>query len=593
MSPYTPKYLPFDRHHVDARIDGLFSESLSEAARRVKDTGAVSHASALNHIVRTLGFKSPPDMEERLAAVMSEHRLTTLRDLLAPSTWQPLLRLTHRQVADRLFASGRPAPRRIFTGVDVDWHAFLAAAEGLDDLKVSSMEAMDEFGHPAMFPFDDVREVAVDDLWIPLVDGSGQRIGRSVEDNVFCFVAGREGTLMLREASVFANLIGDQLCDLGEGFDVDPVAQLYEQGRPVPAETQEMLAGAGRTLHAVISACPQGWAEVVPCSDGLFLLKDAAGGYDFVFRNMRSKPFGTDGDRASEDGEERFARWLHFNYAGWLERDRHVAESAFYAGGGTRAEYNEDAILREHLTREGAYVQKRRKAAPAPEKGFTTLACGDRILCFSDLVTVAQFRRFMEEDYTYRRRRARRRGLDPWEPVNGPEDSFLPASVTQEDAKAYARWFAKVNRLPVRLATEEEFLGLAEGIVPEGITPGELAEAARVRLCDFVDPSGRRHEGHPDYMEPAEFDRWGLRYIASACDWKVSAKGLKVLASYHFAEWLQPRAAAVNTLFFCSQPNIGMAPHVRVSASAGPFTSTSTGKYKCWKIGFRLVYEGA
>ncbi|MBC7953165.1 MAG: hypothetical protein H7Z12_15265 [Rhodospirillaceae bacterium] len=233
---------------------------------------------------------------------------------------------------------------------------------------------------------DSERDPPVQFLPIPPIDASGKAIGRSVEDNVFCFVRSVGGALLLREVSLFANLIGDQLCDFGDGHDPNPVPQIYEQGGPVPAETRDRLEQAGRILRTVISSCKSGWVDVVRCNAKLCFLRDADGGYDFVFRQMRTTPFLSEGRPDFEDGEERFARWLYFRYSGWLERDQHVAETAFYESGGNVAGYNGDAILRGRLERSGVYVPKPRIAAPAPEKGFVTAKLGRRRLCFSELL---------------------------------------------------------------------------------------------------------------------------------------------------------------------------------------------------------------
>lgn len=169
-----------------------------------------------------------------------------------------------------------------------------------------------------------------------------------------------------------------------------------------------------------------------------------------------------------------FARWLYFRYAGWLERDQHVAETEFYESGGGVAGYNGDAILRDHLEGSGAYVPKPRVAAPAPEKGFATAVFGHRRLCFSELVTVEEFRRFVKHCVGYERRRRRIEGIEDWAPVNHPSDGGLPAAVTWHDAKAYARWFGSVSGLPVRLATEEEYLTIASGLAPDRVTAADL-----------------------------------------------------------------------------------------------------------------------
>ncbi|MBC7953117.1 MAG: hypothetical protein H7Z12_15025 [Rhodospirillaceae bacterium] len=101
---------------------------------------------------------------------MARNGLLERRDVLSVPDWQPAIRLSLRQVADRIFASGKPIPKRIFVGHGVDDHAFLTAAAGCDGLKVSSIDAMGGWGRPEGFPFDEVRDVPVAELSVPLVD---------------------------------------------------------------------------------------------------------------------------------------------------------------------------------------------------------------------------------------------------------------------------------------------------------------------------------------------------------------------------------------------------------------------------------------
>ena len=560
------KFLPFDQHHV-APIGGICPASLKEAAKRARteyrgSKGKLSHSGALNHIAQSLGFRGgfagyKREYEDRLVGFMREHGLTTRRDVLAPwaESAEPAVRLTYRQVADRLFSSGLGAPGRIFVGVDVFDLLREAAAAGV--LTVGRNTG------------DDGRT---------LVDIEPSEITSRVPPFNY-FIRSPEWTLQTMElVGCLGNLVGDQLCGPGDSGRV--VAQLYR----IDEAKRKSLHAAGRVLRRVLEACPSAWVEVIPYNDRLAFLKDRDGGYEFVFKRLRDAEFPRNVHHPLYNDEDDFARHLYFEYDGWLEADWHEAEEAFYASEGSLATYPriDGELLRAHLVRTGRYAPTVRRA-PAQD-GWIRAACAGRQLCFSELVTVRQFRRFLRDNPE-----RMTRGGSP-EAVNN-DQSDLPAAVTQDEAKAYVQWFKRIRKLPARLLTQEEYLALAADLVPDEVTDGDLEAALEQRLCVFFDPHGDRVDGHPPCMPEEEFARWRLRYDSDKIVWKTSKTGLKTIRSAWFGEWLLPKGAAINGLFMCSQYDVHLAAKVRPSAEGSPFPLRSDGKYMSMKIGFRVAYE--
>ena len=568
------KFLPFDHHHV-APIGGICPDSLKNAAKRARiescgSKGTLPHGVALNHIAKSLGFRGGfggyrKEYEDRLVGFMREHGLVTRRDVLAPwpESAEPAVHLTYRQVADRLFSSGLATPGRIFVGVDV---------------------------------FDLLREAAAaDHLTVGRNTGGNGRAVVHIEPSEITsrippfnyFIRGPEGTLKIGELVChLSNLVGDQLCGPEDSGRV--VAELYG----IDEAKRKSLHAVGRILRRVLEACPSAWVEVIRYNDRLAFLKGQDGGYEFVFKRLRNAEFsrtvshpGHRDEAISKSADaDDFARHLYFEYDGWLEADRHEAEEAFYASGGSSATYPRirDELLRVHLVRTGKYAPPI-KRAPARDR-WNRAACDGRQLCFSELVTVRQFRRFLRDNPE-----RMTRGESP-EAVNN-DQSYLPAAVTWYEANAYVQWFKRTHKLPARLLTQAEYLALAADLVPDEVTDRDLEDAREQRLCVFFDPHGDRFDGHPPYMLEAEFAQWQLRYDSDKIVWETSKTGLKTIRSAWFGEWLLPEGAAINGLFMCSQYDVHLAAKAGFSAEGSPFPPQSDGKYKSMKIGFRVAYE--
>ncbi len=571
------KFLPFDKYHV-APIGDIDPDSLKKAAKlactRYRDDERLRRSIALNHIAQSLGFRGGfggyrKEYRDRLAGFMKEQGLVYRRDVLALRAESEVdAPLTYRQIADRLFCSGLAAPERIFVGIDV--FDLLKIVAATDDLKVGRGTSGEE---PA---FADVVPAEITSQTPP----------------ASYFIAGPEGTLPILELMfVFRNLLGDQLCDGGVSGRI--VAQFYGTD---DAERNRLRA-AGQLLRRVLNACPSGWVEIVPYNDGLTFLKAPDGGYEFVFKRLRDAafrgniyyPYLRDKDVSKSEDANDFTLHLYFKYCGWLEEDRHEAEKAFYANGGSTATYpGEDEVLKTHLIRNGRYCPTPKKAPR--RRGYSFAERAGHRLCFSELITVERFKRFLQHNPDYVKHRRCLPDVEPLEAVNNdPPD--LPAAVTWYDARAYARWMKRTHKLPVRLPTEDEYLALAADLLPDEIADEDINGAFGRRLCAFFDPQGEKYDGHPPFMPHEEFAQWELRYDPDNIAWGTSETGLRTLRSTYFGEWLLPEGAAINGLFMCSQYDVALAARTRVSATRGRFSPSSTGKYKSMKIGFRLVYE--
>lgn len=574
-----PKFLTFDKFHL-APLEDINPNSLKRAAKLARtvymdDEQKLPHNLALNHIAKRLGFKGgfggyTNEWKNGLTSFMREHGLAFRKDVLPTKLHDQCIRLGHRQVADRLFSSCRPMPKRIFAGLDVFILLRTAAAKGL---KVAGGDEIWGWETSRDIPFDKIKPAEIRED-IPPAN---------------YFVRSNTDLLWQPDIAFFNNLIGDQLCDL------DQEGRIVAQRCDLDDGVAERMQSAGRLFRHILSLCNQGWLEVIPYNDHLAFLKAPDGGYDFVFEGVRDSefvrspyaPYLRDKDFSKTEEASEMAERIYFSHDGWLEADRHAAEESFYAHGGTDLNHpGLDEVLKAHLTREGRHSRTSRKGPFRP--GYALAGILGKHICFSPLITAGQMIRFLKESTDYV---AHRRTLFDVDPLVLDGDPAAPAAVTWYDAKAYGRWIKRVQGIPVRLATEEEWLALAGALIPHKVSKAEWKKACAQRLYNFIAPDGSVFDGHPPHMDPADFDALKLRLNPANMVMERSEAGMEIVRSAWFGEWLQGEGAAINGLFGCSQYEVGYAAINRVSAARAAFSPRSNGRYKSMMIGFRLVYE--
>jgi hypothetical protein len=522
---------------IEARKDGILSV-LNGQEKPKSNT-------VLNTIVRGLGLAADwgvykKEYDEKLLPFLKDKGLTSHRSLLGREP-DGIICLTHRQVADLLFASGRKIPSRLFTGLGFDYWQLLELALAQPDLRV-----------------EDCYERA----WV-----TGPLDHSKLLNNYR--IHGEGGGLSYLDAlNYFSNLLGDQLCDGGSAPPV-LIARVY---LAEPAEALRLKRGL-EIFQRLLRLSERGWVNVIPYNKNLAFLSDGVGGFDFVFRNLRDEVLpisAKDGPDTvtEEDKDQAFGAWSYFDYTGWREQDEHVAEEAFYAKGGTLATYPSSiAVLRDLLTRHGKYTPQMLRTATDVD--------------FTPLVTIRAFRQYLWEVDKI----GKAKGNDPWLQANGEreEDEDLPVAVNWEEAADYARWMNSKGHRQCRLPTEDEYREAFASLTPAQISTEDVKQALAQRLVDFISPDGEMYEGHPPYMDRDEFAMLTMRYRVPV----PMESG--VVRSAYFGEWLEPEGAAINGLFFCAQFEVAAAHVVIVSPSRARLPRYTTGKYKSMKIGFRLA----
>ncbi len=584
------RFIPFNKFHIAPLRDvtpGAVKEAAQLARTEYQDYEALKLTTAQNFIAQKLGFRGGFggfhwDYESKLLPFMVEHGLERRKDLITRSDpGFDIISLKPRQVSDRLFLRDQPLPCKLFTGYDVDWFE-------LNNRYFHHNSWRDHPGYEmGCLPYEPVmKEVA-------RAGAESPERGRRVLDAAVaaCDYSIRFGA---------GNLLGDQLLWFEDGGSAEPkfVPCMYKD-KNCPPEAFNAHEGrmreAAKLFRAWIEQLEKGWVEVIRYNECLVFLKGRNGAYDFVFPGFRDEPFNhnpfqphlRNGDVPKSNDTYHFRRWLYFHFNGWLEEEEHRSEITFYSRGWAASEYPKpEDVLKQHLILTGAYPPPKKPAKGVD--GYYPVCVDGVLMHVGNLVSIREFREFMARNPEYAAYSRKPERVDRWEAVNCDDDESLPAAVTWHDANAYAAWVSRTRGLPVRLLTDDEYQKIAGAIVqPPGEIPREeFLDMEHERLCRFYLPDGTPIAGHPPYMREGDFQGLKFCFIPEAMTWKRVASGLAFLVSYHFGEWLNEEAAAVNSRSLSCLCHLGFPP------GRGRFSATSTGKYKSKKIGFRLCYLG-
>ncbi len=254
----------------------------------------------------------------------------------------------------------------------------------------------------------------------------------------------------------------------------------------------------------------------IPYNNNLVFLRLADGRYDFFYKNMRTKkftknpyfPYLRDKDISKKSRSDEFSLWSYFQYDGWKEQDDHDANNmcqGIVSEPSNRADYTGEEFLKEYPTKKGRFRPAIHHASP--RGGYHYQKYGNGGLCFTDLITVGQFAKFLRNNEGYARHRASLKDVGCFA---GPEfePAGFPAAVTWYDALAYASWRRGVEKLPLKLLDPDQFVTLADGLKSLAPDCDEVITSRHSIFTDrhftFYSPENDAYEmetgKHPDCM---------------------------------------------------------------------------------------------
>lgn len=564
-------YLPLKKHHI-APIYGLAPGDIKRSAHDlIRDREKIGHVTALSAIVERLGFDGgfagfAAGGRPRLDALMHEHGLRERANLLGSrkfpkeSNWcgggfAPSL--THRHVSDRLFVSGKPLPRRIFTGYDFDWFALLREL----------MEMIDDF----------IRRIDLKPFPINVIEDSiaqCRACGDSTEEiSASIFLSGIRVRHVYGLEPIF-HLVGDFLVDDSSLTEIEPRLWYRPDANPdVVAAEQRALVELARLFRSAFCSGSAGWVDVieVPDNASLIFLRGRDGEYDFVFNGLRLAPFEhrihSQGSPDLRDlptamDDYQFERWRYFWDGDWEDGHLQFANREFYERGGhENAKPSERNFRKDWLRRSGHYKPRPARSASLADD-FAYVALESKTLAVSNPVTVGQIYNFLRECPEHG---GAGKGQDYDILAMNEEDESAPAAVSWLVAIAFCRWFQEKRRLPVRMPT--------------------AAEYRQLRGTEYL--STEKGFTRENWLRDLRRNPNGSLSFVGISDKFVTLRGMQFLLSESYLEWLSDSPAAHVRPTHITGFDWGLEPEF--GGVALPVNGTCA--YKGVKVGFRLCYE--
>ena len=570
------------------RLEGLHHDHICRAVAELrkrrsrpisKQVERTTKSVALqDSLARALGAKSYCDWREveqqKIADLLAEHGMSVPTDLIKWS-YSPGLAgaLTARQVADRLFNSDLPLPKRIFTGVC----SLLFAPSGYGRIDLNYVAGRTLWTDQDRYAF---CEEHADEI---LLRAEHMRGGNGP---AYLDMTGR--MLMLSSVSEFIggmyNMIGSNLIAPVAG---DPVMRSYNVSEEGLAFELQLL----RLFRKEIEGSDDGWVDVlpVPGNSNLIFLKGADGTFDWVIRDQRDTEFSSNPlypffnkdevpkamDQSKLDGH------LYFATGTWAEKLEHDAETRHYAEGGTAANWPGYAKLIQRELIAGKGYRTPRPDTGVSSDDFIPHRLGESCLMVSPLVSIADFFDFCaRSDWGQARQvkalKTSSKEIDDLGAIN-MDSAELPVSLTWLDAVAYCCDYERRTGLPVRLMTVEEWREIAP------------PKWAYVNGKSLKDPLVWDKLGwpitYPLNDSNSIFRADGSTPFGPNLKWVSSDSGAKFLSVPGFSEWL-------------SGAQGGRAPTACVATDSSVAGGTierdlcpvrMTMSYK-GKVGFRLCY---
>ncbi len=587
------------------RLEGLHQDHIRSAANELRDRwprpipkhlASSTKSTALQHaLARSLGARSYDRWleveQQKIADFLYENGMSVPTDLIkwsyAPGLAGPL---TAEQIADRLFNSGLPMPKRIFTGVG----SLLFAPRGYGRIDIDQLAQLAFWTDQQRFDF---CEQHADQVILRAEHMKGGASGPAYLD-----MTGR--MLMLNAVSEFVGCMYTMLgSNLVQPVLDAPVFRSYNMSEADQAFEIKLF----HLLRHEIERSDDGWVEVLPSpgNSNLVFLRGANGTFDWVVRDQRDKPFSSNplypffakDEVPSAMDQSKIEGHLYFSPGVWKEKLEHDAESRHYQEGGFAANWPGYAKLvqRELIVGQG-YQMPRAKTAPASDH-FVAHRLDDSCLMVSPLVTVAEFFEFYDRtDWEQARQEKASKtpgqGIDDLGTIN-IEASDSPVSVTWLDAVAYCRDYERRTGLPVRLVRIDEWRQFAP---PPTLDRSQISSVRSFKVVKGQMPEDPIYRemgwaviGGDDKLGGNSSHRYisdGSMRFASNLNWAFSDSGVPFLAVSGFGEWL------------CDYQH-GAAPAVcaatGLSIAGGPMERDlcpvhMSMRYKGAKVGFRLCY---
>ena len=595
------KFLPTKDFHV-LQITGLSVKDIKTSVKTCKkDRKVFKQSTALNVIAKQFGIREGfPNYahwyDNELLPFMKSNGLEQYKNLTQNTINEEDAFFTHKEIADRLYFSKKPTPKKIFTGYNFQSKFIIEeiAADFLFyNLLLKIYREDPKFNNSTT---EELREDAIKTLLF--------------EKNSYFHIIHQY--IYSRILLDNKNLIYDTFIDnketkkdtFSKNIDNRTIIDIVKEDFNNLQHYDETF---GENLQKQLKDYKDGWVEVIPFYD-LYFLKASNGDYDFVFKNLKNKEFQTShtffapylqhADIPSTFKKSYdFERWLYFGHKNkgknpkniqtlelWEERDLYLAQKKYP---------NADNPLVPYYTYQELYNYNSNGNKNKPEFLQTVSINENNLLHISNVITIKQFEEFISANPEYIKNR--HNNLDKLKPINNEKDKSLPVTITWFDALAYCKWIENEHNIPARLLKLEEYQTIHP--YPDGcynykdyskiqhsydkklVRHGKLTGRTFLNDVRFIDIP---QLNSPDYR--SDFNDLTFSYIKKLTYIK-SKDNISFCISSNFGEWLfnhtEESASAILPYFM--QSLYGDRNFY--------FDPKSSGKRKYRKIGFRICYE--
>lgn len=587
----------FTKEYCSCPLNSLSPEEIKKSYSNELSKYDIKKVRYLNLVSKTLGFQDWTNYQKeytnQILPFLKENELK----VYAPNNKINILKSKHgdinfsyRKIADRIFLSNQPMPKKIFTGYGCKIDNFLI-----------------NYGLPPIIINDKIF-TNIDELHKYRKD-----IVSLIKSEIYCNIKENlELDYLITSLSIFKNLqnlIGDTFI-IDDKKEKEHIGCLYQNkiGLSQEYDFQEI----GNIFHKQLLEINKGWIEIIPFNKNLVFLKAKDGSYDFVFRSLRDKPFISEFGKYIRtknipsllNEEYDFDRWLYFGFKEknknikeikpfdiWLERDAHLSEVEYYKNNTLQDYPGQNSILKDYYTKKGTYSYYKKETKEILE-GFKPFELENKVLYVSNLITIKDFAEFYiekdKDNQSYQETRLNT--LEDLSMINAEDDENAPISVTWYDAIAYCRYIENKYNVHARLLFQDEFELICPSLINKEYNREDIDMNLNYELNKSYTPFTNDIENElnffyekkqlsspPPYMN--DFENVVMKW-AKPLEF-IENNELLFCINERFNEWTNEfrggHSKFVSAKYYIDKNNWVLA--------------SSTMKYKYRKVGFRVCYE--
>ncbi|WP_421716907.1 hypothetical protein [Arcobacter arenosus] len=587
----------FTKEYCSCPLNSLSPDEIKKSYSKELSKYDIKKVRYLNLVSKTLGFQDWTEYQkEYIDNILPFLEKNGLKQY-APNNESEILKSQHgdvsfsyRQIADRIFLSNKPIPKKIFTGYSCKIDNFSYYYGGFAIEVNSKIFTNCEKLHKNK---NDLQSFIKSEIYTNLKEE-------------------QELDYLITSLVIFPslkNLIGDTFI-IDDSNEKEHIGLLYENSQVLSNEY--IFQEIGDIIHKQLKELKKGWIEIIPFNKNLVFLKAEDGNYDFVFRNLRDKPFVSELGKYIRtknlpsllNEEYDFDRWLYFGFKEknknlkdiipfdiWLERDSHLSEVEYYKNNTLQDYPGQNSILKDYYTKKGIYSYYKKETKEILES-FKPFELENKVLYVSNLITIKDFAEFYiekdKDNQSYQETRLNT--LEGLSMMNVEDNENVPISVTWYDAIAYCRYIENKYNIHARLLFQDEFELICPPLINKEYNREDTDMNLNYKLNKSYTPftndiknelnffyGNKQLSSPPPYLN--DFENVVMKW-AKPLEF-TEHNDLLFCTNERFNEWTNDfengHSKFVSAKYYIDRNNW-------VSAS-------STMKYKYRKVGFRVCYE--